>query len=144
MLFNFASAVAAKWVVAIVASLGGGDGTTSQCIYDVKHVGGSSECESKSRCVNVDCCLTENVIPPHDELVPGNKRIYSDSKFSGWTIYRWCNPPVVLFGIHFGWWTCEMESMTPFGEYHQFTLAPCPERKDAPTSSVGGELGRPE
>jgi hypothetical protein len=65
----------------------------------------------------IQCCMTEVVAPPHTEIVKGDKKIVHVADVQGMLITRKCVSPVILFWISFGSWTCETDTLTPFGSY---------------------------
>ena len=115
----------------------GGPGGSSRCTQDVKNVDASSSCLLSTWCGgarggsitygalrvsspgggSVDCCLTELVVPAHTEVIAGNRRIVHVTDVDGLLITRRCSSPFMVLGIEFGSWTCETDSLTPFGKY---------------------------
>lgn len=106
------------------------------CKYDVKQVPVKSQCLRAVLCGaaggtitisgatyhsstdgSIECCMTEVVEPAHTEITGGNKKIVHVADVTGTLITRRCSSPVVLFWISFGKWTCETDSITPFGKY---------------------------
>ena len=61
--------------------------------------------------------MTEVVEPAHTEIVKGDKKIVHVSDVQGMLITRRCVSPVIFFWISFGSWTCETDSIRPFGSY---------------------------
>lgn len=148
MLFSLAGAsvmaampvtIIAKCAVAIVASFGSGDASSSECKYDEKRVPASAECKRNGYCGGTECCFTEVLIPSHEELVPGDKRIDQVVMVTGLVVFRQCDPPFVFLGLTFGWWKCTIETRSSFGEYPLYTLSTCDEVKEPPKS--GGGIG---
>jgi hypothetical protein len=120
---------------------GGGSGgvePSSECIYDVKPDSGSSECKRNGRCGPVDCCYAEFTFPPHDDLIPGTKRIVSTEKIAGKFTQRRCDTPVYFLGLLFGGYDCDIEREEPMGEVYRYVLAVCPpeESKQGPPSGA--------
>ena len=116
---------------------GGGSGK-SDCSQDVKKVDASSSCLRSTWCGgahggsvtygalkvgspggggSVDCCLTELVIPEHTEIVAGHRRIVHGADVDAVLIMRRCSSPFILLWIEFGSWTCEVDTILPFGKY---------------------------
>lgn len=106
------------------------------CKYDVTKVPVKSECLRSVLCGaaggsitvsgatyhsstdgSILCCMTEVVEPAHTDITAGNKKIVHLADVSGALVTRRCSSPVVLFWISFGSWTCEVDSVTPFGKY---------------------------
>ncbi len=124
----------------------GGSGGASDCNQDVKKVDASSTCLRSTWCGgahggsiayggvrvtapagggSVDCCLTELVIPEHTEVVAGHRRIVHGGEVDALLIMRRCSSPFVFLWIDFGSWTCEVDTMTPFGKYPLDTAVDC-------------------
>lgn len=106
------------------------------CKYDVTQVPVKSECLRSVLCGaaggsitvsgatyhtstdgSILCCMTELVEPAHTTITAGDKRIVHVTDVTGTLITRRCSSPIVLFWISFGSWTCEVDSLTPFGTY---------------------------
>jgi hypothetical protein len=130
-------AVVTAVVVLLTNAADGGSGGTgganpaNDCIVDVKDVAASSKCLRSGFCGPVECCYAEAIIPPHDELVPGNRRIVSSTPVDGQLVLRKCDPPVYFFGFLFGRYECESERTLRLDGYFRYQLAACPVGDDA-------------
>jgi len=124
---------------------GGGSGS-SDCNQDVKKVDASSKCLRSTWCGGatggsltygalrvgspggggtVDCCLTELVVPEHTEVIAGHRRVVKGTEVEGALIIRRCSSPFVFLWIEFGSWTCETDTITPFGKYSNDSAQSC-------------------
>jgi len=124
----------------------GGAGGSSDCNQDVKKVDASSTCLRSTWCGGatggsvtvgavkfgsaggggtVDCCLTEVVVPEHTEIIAGHRRIVRGTDVDGALITRRCSSPFVFLWIEFGSWTCEVDTISPFGKYSNDTAQSC-------------------
>ncbi len=138
-------------VVALGVGVGGGTGggsggtsPTGPCNVDVKNVKAEFSCQMGVICGGggvsfgssagaiisggadtTPCCLVGTYIPPHDELIKGDRRVLGTTELAGYLITRKCDPPVRFLGFTFGSWTCELESQVEQGKYFQYTLGPC-------------------
>ena len=129
----------------------GGAGGFVGCIYGVMNEPGSSTCGLMAACGGISggstiggvpigsssgatpCCLSELVVPPHQELVKGDQRVVSSEKTSGYRILRKCDAPYSFLGLTFGSWTCEIEHILDQGTFWNYQLAPCPPEDENPT-----------
>jgi hypothetical protein len=146
---------AAAWLAVMGIAFAGTDGGTgggaSPCTVDVKHDPGSSNCSNKGWCGSggsaalpggtivkgtdgVPCCFTEMVVPPHDDLVPGNLRVTATQDVQGLIVFRKCDAPFTFLFITIGKWSCDIEQTYPFGTYHLYTLGPCEDPTGDPKS----------
>lgn len=142
------AAVVASFAVPTVLEGDGGSSSKDNCHFDVKKVDPSSTCLRSTWCGgshggaitygglkvtspggggggSVDCCLTELVVPEHTEIIAGNKRIVHLGDVDAVLIMRRCSSPFVLLWIEFGSWTCEVDTILPFGKYSLDSAQAC-------------------
>jgi hypothetical protein len=151
MSFRSATRIVIQGTLAATLALAGGsavardDGKPTGCTVEKKTVPGEYTCHMLVACGGggttvslrgvpltsnpgaTPCCLAATYVPPHDELVAGDRRVKSAVQVQGFLIQRYCDPPFSFLGLTFGSWTCEFESQMPLGSYYQYELETCPD-----------------